>query len=119
MSKANDLRIAALNRHRKRLFGDSSLKVYSITPADGETVAGTFDKDWSGQRLKGTTTGFVDEATGAWQFQVVAKANWAATQAFMRSIVALTIGTRRWKITRIEEPIGESLVWKIRAEVEK
>lgn len=116
MSKANDLRIAAINRHRKRLFGDSSLKVYSITPAEGEAVVETFAKDWMGQRTDAITT---SGGTGAWQFQVVAKANWVATQEFMKSIVALTIGTRRWKITKIEEPIGESLVWKIRAEVEK
>jgi len=45
MSKANDLRISAINRHRKRLFGDSSLKVYSITPAAGEAVVETFAKD--------------------------------------------------------------------------
>jgi len=119
MSKTNDLRIAAVNRHRKQLFGDSSLKVYSVTPAAGDTLEHEFTTGWFAHRVRPTTSGLADTDDGAWQFQAIAAENWAATQAFMTRITALTVGTRRWKITKIEEPIGLSLVWKIRAEVEK
>lgn len=108
-----------MNRHRERLFGDSSLKVYTITPADGEAEAGEFTCDWMGHRVRPTTSTYADQEGGAWQFQIMAASTWATTEAFMKKVVALTIGSRRWKVTKIEEPIGESLVWKLRAETER
>lgn len=104
MSKLNDLRIAAVNRHRQRLFGDSSLKVYSTTPADGESEEHEFETDWRGSRL---------DDDGNWQFEIVAASDWASSQAFLKKVSVLTVGTRRWKVKKVKEPIGESLVWKL------
>lgn len=112
-----NLQRAAINRHRKKLFGDSYLKVYSTTPADGEAVAGAFQVDWCGQRVVPTTTNAGAEA-GAWQYQIWAKDDWETSQTFMLKIVALTVGTRRWKVKKVEKPIGHSLVWKIKAEIQ-
>lgn len=113
----SNLRKAAINRHRKRLFGDASLIVYTTTPADGETAAGTFTKDWMAHRVDPTTIG-LEEGAGGWQFQVIAPEDWETSQAFMKKIVALTVGTRRWKVKKVEKPIGESLVWKVKAEIQ-
>lgn len=107
-----------MNRHRKRLFGNASLVVYSTTPADGDTAEGTFTTDWFGHRVDPTTTG-LEDAAGAWQFQVIAASDWATSEAFMKKITALTIGTRRWKVRKVEEPVGHSLVWKIKAETSR
>lgn len=114
----NDLRKDAFDRHRERLFGDSSLKVYTTTPADGEAEADEFTCHWKAHRIRPTTTGFAEPDTGAWQFQIVAECDWATTQSFMLAIVALTVGDQRWKVTKIEKPIGVSLVWKVRAQMQ-
>lgn len=106
-----------MNRHRKRLFGDESLKAYTVTPEDGEVLAATLAADWFGQRVEKTTTTGTAES-GGWQFQVKAAADWATSQAFMLRLAALTIGTRRWKTGKVEKPIGRSMVWKIRAEIQ-
>lgn len=106
-----------MNRHRKRLFGDASLLVYTTTPIDGEVVAGTFAKDWFAHRVDRTTVG-LEEQEGGWQFQVKAADDWAASQAFMLKGVALTVDGRRWKVKKVEKPIGESLVWKVKAEIQ-
>lgn len=106
-----------MNRHRKRLFGDVSLVAYTTTPADGETAAGTFTTDWRGHRVDPTTTGIEEEA-GSWQFEIIAAEDWATSQAFMNKIVALTVGTRRWRVKKIEKPAGHSLVWKVKAEIQ-
>ncbi len=118
MSQLNDLRIAAINRHRIELFGDSSLKGYTMTPEDGEEVAATYEKDWKAHRVRGTTDS-AGVGTGAWQFQIVAEEDWETSQAVIKTFVALTVGSRRWKVTKVEEPIGNSLVWKLRAEVQR
>lgn len=117
MSILSNLRLSAVNRHRKRLFGDESLKVYTTTPGAGEAVAATFTTDWFGHRVDATTDAAGGEA-GAWQFQTAAAATWETTETFMLKIVALTVGTRRWRVTKIENPIGVSLIWKIRAEIQ-
>lgn len=114
----NDLLADAFDRHRDRLFGDSSLKVYRTTPADGETVAGTFECGWKAHRIRPTTVGFAEPDSGAWQFQVIAPEDWATSQAFMLAIVALTVGSQRWKINKVEKPVGLSLVWKIRGQIQ-
>jgi hypothetical protein len=120
MSSLNSaLRLAALDRHRVRLFGDAALKVFTTTPADGEAEAGEFTKHWSAQRTQPLT----DDANkgaeaGHWQFQIAAASDWETTQTFMNSIVAVKVGTRRWRVKKVEKPIGLSLVWKIRAEIQ-
>lgn len=117
MADVNALRLAAMNRHRKRLFGDESLKAYTTTPEAGETLAATYPVDWFGHRVEPTTDAAGSEA-GAWQFQVWAADDWATSQSFMLSLAALIIGTRRWKVKKVEKPIGLSLVWKIKAEIQ-
>jgi hypothetical protein len=106
MSQLHDLRVAAINRHRERLFGSSSLKAYSTTPEDGETEEHEFETDWRGSRI---------DDDGNWQFEIVATADWAETQAFLKKVSVLTVGGRRWKAKKVKEPIGESLVWKLQA----
>ena len=110
-----NLRIAAMNRHRIRLFGDASpLVVYTSSPTTGESTAATFIQDWKAKRIEATTNNVAVEA-GAWQFEVAAEFDWESSQAFMLKITALTVGTRRWAVKKIERPIGVSLVWKIKA----
>lgn len=116
MAQLDDLRKAAINRHRSRLFGESSLKVYSTSPADGDAEEAEFTEDWTGQRVWATTDMGVKGNTGAWQFQIVATADWWSSQDFMTAIVALTVGSVRWKVTKVEEPVGRSLVWKVKAQ---
>lgn len=117
MTMIENLRLAAINRHRKRLFGDSSLKAYTTTPEAGETEAAAFAADWFGHRVEPTTESD-GSSSGAWQFQVKADATWETSQAFMFSLAALTIGNRRWKVKKVEKPIGTSFVWKILAEIQ-
>lgn len=118
MSQANDLWRAAINRHREQLFGDSSLKLYETTPDDGDTLISELTCDWKGHRTGATTDGGTE--SGSWQFQIIANEDWETSQkpTFLK-IVALTINSRRWKVTKVEEPIGESLIWRLRAEVQK
>lgn len=115
MTTVSDLRLAAVNERRKQLFGDSSLKAYTTTPAAGETEAAEFTQDWFGHRVWKTTDIGVKEQ-GAWQFQVLANADWGTTQAFMLAVVAVTIDDRRWKVTKVEKPVGKSLMWKLKTE---
>lgn len=117
MTTVSDLRLAAVNERRKHLFEGSSLKVYTTTPAFGEVEVAEFTEDWFGQRVWKTTDVGVKEA-GAWQFQVLANSDWSTSQSFMLTIVALTIDGRRWKVTKVEKPIGKSLMWKLKAEVQ-
>lgn len=114
-----NLRTSAADRHRKRLFGDSSLKIFTTTPADGETEAAEFAAGWRGQRIAPMT----DDASrtaphGAWQFEIQAVEEWESEQAFMNAAVSLTVGDRRWRIKKVEKPVGVSLVWKVRAELQ-
>ena len=118
MSQLNDLRRAAINRHRIQLFGDSSLKGYTITPADGEVEAVEYAEDWKAHRIS-SSTDLIGSESVAWQFQIVADEDWETSQLIIKQFVALTVGTRRWKVTKVQEPIGVSLVWKLRAEIQK
>lgn len=117
MAVYENLRRVAINRHRKRIFGDDSLNAYSTTPALGETLEATFAADWFARRVE-TTTNTVGADAGAWQFQIVAADDWETSQAFMLKIVALAVGVRRWKAKKVEKPIGNSKVWKIKAEIQ-
>lgn len=113
------LRTSAADRHRKRLFGDSSLKVFTTTPADGEVEAAEFTDGWRGQRISPMTDDASRAtATGAWQFEIPADADWETEQTFMNAVVSLEVGGRRWRIKKVEKPVGISLVWKVRAELQ-
>lgn len=117
MLTLSSIRLIAINQARKQLFGDSSLTVYSTTPEAGETSEGEFAEDWFGHRVQATTNIHKNDG-GAWQFQVAAEDDWETSQAFMNKVVALTVGTRRWKVTKVEKPIGVSLMWKFKAEIQ-
>jgi len=117
MSIEHTLRVKALDRHRIRLFGpDAVLKAWKMTPADGETLAATFTEGWRGQRTAPTTgDGARSNDISQWQFEVAVPADWENAQAFWKSVTALTIGDARWRISKAEEPVGVSLVWKVKA----
>ena len=108
--------IKTLNRLRLRLFGNDSLKVFGITPETGETEIAEFVQNWSGRRVDSTTDSGAE--TGAWQFQIVAADDWQMSQSFMLKIVSFTVGNRRWKSKKVEKPIGNSKVWKVKGEIQ-
>jgi hypothetical protein len=118
MSQQKQLLIDAFDRHWARLFGTGSLKVYGMTPADGETEIGEFTSGVKAHRQVDTTTGVAEADSGAWQFQVIASDYWATSEVFMLGAVALTVGSQRWKINKVQKPIGVIPVWKIRAEMQ-
>jgi hypothetical protein len=117
MSSYADLRTAAVDRHRQRLFGDAALEVNATTPEDGETIVGMFTDGWTAHRSEGTTDSGGKES-GSWQFQLKALSDWETSQAFMLRVVSVKVGARRWKVKKVEKPIGLSLVWKINAEIQ-
>jgi hypothetical protein len=108
-----NLTIAALDRLRVQQFGYDTLKVFGMTPETGETLLAEFTVNWGGHRVVATTESGTSE-TGAWQFQIKA----AGDQAFISKAVVLKIGARRWKVKKVEAPIGNSRVWKIKAELQ-
>lgn len=113
----SSLRAKQFAARRKFLFGDSSLKVYGTTPADGETLLNEFTGDWGfGHRVWKTTDQGVREGTSAWQFQVIAADDWRTTQEFMLSATVIEIDDRRFKVLKIEKPVGSSWVWKAKAQ---
>lgn len=97
------------------MFGSSYLKVYSVTPAVGETLEGTFVKDWFAHRVWNTTDQGVKESS-ALQFQINADATWKTTQAFMKKIAVVKVGDESFKVIKVEKPVGNSLVWKVKAQ---
>jgi len=111
----SNLRLKAINRHRTRLFGNSSLTVHSMTPAGKSAAEGTFSTNWFAHRVWETTDQGVKEAT-AWQFQIVAAADWTTSQAFMKKAAVLDVGTESWKVVKVQKPVGNSLVWKVKAQ---
>jgi hypothetical protein len=108
-----NLTIAALDRLRVQQFGAEPLKLVSMTPETGETQVAEISSAWGGHRTLATTGGGTADA-GAWQFQIEA----AGDQSYMSKIVALKIGSRRWKVKKVEAPAGNSQVWKIKAEIQ-
>lgn len=112
-----NLQKSAINRHRRKLFGDEQLKLYTLTPEDGEALAATLPVDWMGQRTDGTTDAGGKES-GAWQFQVWTNDDWETSQSYLLSLAVLTVGTRRWKTGKVEKPIGRSKVLKVNAQIQ-
>ena len=108
--------LGALNRLRRQLFGNDSLKIFQMTPEAGETVAADLIVNWSGREVASATDS--EKESGFWQFQIAADDDWQTSQAFMFAAVALKIGDRRWKVKKVKKPIGKSRVWKIRAEIQ-
>lgn len=108
-----NLTIAALDRLRVQQFGADPLKLFQMTPETGEAEAAELATGWGGHRVTVTTESGSAES-GAWQFQIKA----AGDQSYMTKIVSLRVGPRRWKVKKVEAPAGNSLVWKIKAEVQ-
>jgi hypothetical protein len=108
-----NLTLAALDRLRVQQFGTDPLKLFQMTPETGEAEVAELADGWGGHRVTVTTESGTADA-GAWQFQIRA----AGDQAYMTKIVALKIGPRRWKVKKVEAPAGNSLVWKIKAEIQ-
>jgi hypothetical protein len=112
-----NLTTGALDRLRIQIFGDESLKLFQITPETGEAEVAELTQNWGGRRLVATTEAGRAEA-GAWQFQVKANDDWQTSQTYMSQVVSLRIGGRRWKVKKIETPVGNVRVWKIKAEIQ-
>lgn len=108
--------LKTLNRLRQRLFGNDSMKIFGITPETGETQIAELFENWSGRRVDSTTDS--DKDGGSWQFKVAADDDWQTSQAFMLRIVSFKIGDRRWKSSKVQKPIGNAKVWKIKAEIQ-
>lgn len=116
MAAIENLRLAAMNRHRKQLFGeDAELTIFETSPADGETSLEVVTADWFAHRVWATTAAGVREATSSWQFQVAGD---SAESDRMKATV-LSVGDRRWKITKVEQPLPGSAVWKFKAQEQK
>jgi hypothetical protein len=108
-----NLTISALDRLRVQQFGAEPLKLSSMTPETGEAEVAEYATGWGGHRVVATTESGTAES-GAWQFQIKAEGD----QAYMSKIVSLRVGARRWKVKKVEAPAGNSLVWKIKAEIQ-
>lgn len=117
MNETNrNLFIKALNRLRFQHFSSDSLKLFEITPEMGETEFAELAADWSGRRVESATDS--EKEAGYWQFQIVALDDWQTSQANFLKIVALKIGDRRWKAKKVEKPVGNAKVWKVKAEIQ-
>ena len=117
MNETNrNLFLKAMNRLRRQWFGDDSMKLFEITPETGETEMVSLAEDWCGRRVESETDSASDGTF--WQFQIAAESNWETSQAFMNRLVAIKIGTRRFKVPKVQKPFGKSLVWKLKAEIQ-
>lgn len=108
--------IDSLNRLRVQHFGADSMKVFGITPETGETQLAELLTNWSGRRVESATDSEKD--AGFWQFQIVAADDWQTSQVYLMRAVSLQIGERRFVVKKLEKPIGNAKVWKIRAQIQ-
>lgn len=110
--------ISGLERLRKQFFpDDEALKLLKVTPEAGETEIAQITGGWGVQRIA-TTIGTGAAESGSWQFQIAAAEDWPTSQAYMQLAIALRVGSRRWKVKKIEAPAGIAMVWKIKAEIQ-
>jgi hypothetical protein len=105
--------IDAFDRLRVQHFGDETLKVFGLTPETGETELGEFETGWCARRVVLITEKVMNES-GAWQFLINAEGG----PAFMANAVSLKVGSRRWRVKKVEAPTGISAVWKLKAELQ-
>lgn len=118
MSLNNDLRLAAVNRHRVRTWGDRSLKLYTRTPDDGETVICELPTDWRGFRVVSVVSGIRSYDSGEWMFEISSLIDTLPDEDTMNSLSAFSVDPQRFVIRKLEAPIGESPFWKLRGEIE-
>lgn len=113
------LRIAAIDRSRRHLFGDDAvLQIFETTPADGDKQLAEIETGWRGRRIE-TTTNAVAVESGEWQFEIAAGDDWADYETYMFRASAVVIDGRRWTVTKVEQPIGKSQVWRLKAETQR
>lgn len=116
MAALSDLIIHAFRRHREQTFGTAPLDVLHSTPESGESVAGSISEGWMGQRARSITSPQSTSAeTGLWQFQIIES---GSTAALLTNAVAIIAGGRRFKIKKVEKPVGAIRTWKLRAEIQ-
>jgi hypothetical protein len=118
MSYLQTVKREAIQRHRRAAFGELSLKLFETTPETGETEVAELTVDWCGSRTQSTTDGANQVDAGTWEFEIWATDDWQTSQAFMQRIVALKIGDRRWKVKKVEKPIGETKYWRVMATIQ-
>lgn len=112
-----NLFLKALNRLRRQLFGDEPLTLFETTPETGETAFISLLIDWSGRRVKSSADA-LDDGDGFWQFQIAAADDWKISETYMFRMVSFKIGDDRWKVKKVEKPVGNSKVWKLKAEIQ-
>jgi hypothetical protein len=119
MSIQDNVRYRAINQARKRDWGeDATLTIFEMVPETGEAELAEFAEDWRCKRVTPTTDGTSRAESGEWQAEIRAAADWETSQAFMLRATAMTIGDRRWKVKKVEKPIGVSLVWRLKAQMQ-
>ena len=112
-----NLTITALDRLRAQYFGDKTLRLFRIIPETGETEIAELADGWVGRRVNSTTESGTAEA-GAWQFQIKAMDDWQTSQIYISQLVSLRVGDRRWKVKKVEMPVGEIKMWRVKAEIQ-
>lgn len=116
-----DIRRNAVDRHRERLFGaDAVLTLFEKTPAEGDSELAEITAGWRARRVWRTT----DEGTrerGGWQFEIdeAVLVDEDSEAIDPTRIASLTVDEQRWKVTKAEEPVGLSRVWRLKAERQK
>jgi hypothetical protein len=101
-----------LNTERRLTFGESAaLTLFSMTP-EGEIELGAISDGWGGRRLTATAAGQAE--AGEWTFRVCAAD--ALAEAAMRKAATLTVGGVKWKVRKVERPVGPVGTWAFRAE---
>ena len=102
-----------LNAERVLTFGvGATLTLSEMRPA-GETALGVIADGWGGHRLSETAAGQAE--AGSWTFRICTAD--ALEAADMKRAATLTVGAQKWKIRKVEQPIGPVGTWAIRAEM--
>jgi hypothetical protein len=108
--------IDGLNASRLLAFGENAvLRIFEFTPTTGENELTSISADWFGKRDTSPTESGAE--ANRWLFFVGANTDWETTQSFFQRAVFLKIGTRKWKILKIEKPTSELRAWRVKAEL--
>ena len=105
----------AMNARRALEFGDAAVIILKQTTPQGEITLATLNQDWGGYRdIAATQT---DAPMNAWRFFV--KARTELTDDLMSKVKLVVIGARKWKVTKVEQPVSELNHWTLRGELTK
>lgn len=117
-----EIRDTAIDQHRTRMFGDDvELKLYSTSPSDGDVELISLAAGWRAYRVW-ETTDIHSRQSGSWQIEISQAAIDAAQGDEPIDMMRVTVGIidgKRYRLTKVEEPIGESRCWRFRAERQK